>query len=290
MYCGGYVANPIENNVNFAIFMNALRIVGEEPTRLTFTGGTWNPAALGDYAFELTRSGAVTEEIALTSDNEAAVTVPATVNFVSNMVSFNATVVSLTAGNAKIVASNAATGATAEYNVYPVVPTLGIDGPWSVEGLGEVSYTLTRSASTGNDIDLYSSDTNVLTVPGNLGFATNAFSDPFPAQAVGYGTATIVATDTVSGAWTTYDVTVQLPTSLPIPNVTYVPASKNMGFSLPPGYVLYAVYGADTAVSNQYWNFQPLSNGVDYVVTGTNVVLTTTNALRKIIRIGFAAE
>lgn len=290
MYCGGYVADPIENNVNFAIFMNVLRIVGAEPTRLTFTGGTWNPAALGDYEFELTRSGAVTEEISLTSDNEAAVTVPATVNFVSNQVSFNATVVSLTAGNAKIVASNAATGATAEYNVYPVVPTLTIDGPFLVYGLGGVQYDLSRVGGVGDEIALSSSDTNVLTVVPTATFGAGTNETTFLATALAYGTATLYATDTVSGATADFTVTFQLQPNPQVETLTYNSGTRRMGFSLPPGYVLYAVYGADTAVSNQYWNFLPLSNGVDYVVTGTNVALITTNSLRKIIRIGFAAE
>ncbi|NCC93067.1 MAG: hypothetical protein EOM10_07260, partial [Opitutae bacterium] len=151
MYCGGYVADPIENNVNFAIFMNALRIVGEVPTRLTFTGGTINPAVPGEYEFELTRSGDVTDNVVLSSDNEAAVTVPAGATFGAgeNVLTFTATVVSVTSSAAKIVASNEDTGAWAEYNVYPVAPALGIDGPWQVYGLGEVQYTLTRTGAVG---------------------------------------------------------------------------------------------------------------------------------------------
>ncbi|MDY0150007.1 MAG: hypothetical protein RBT03_07975, partial [Kiritimatiellia bacterium] len=92
-----------------------------------FTGGTWNPSALGDYPFELTRVGAVDNDIVLTSDNVAAVTVPASVTFVGTdaTLSFNATVVSLTAGDATIVASNAATGLTAEYTVRPYESTEG---------------------------------------------------------------------------------------------------------------------------------------------------------------------
>ena len=290
MYCGGY--NDLPNNVNYAIFMNALRIVGEEPTRLSFTVGTWNPDAIGDYPFELTRSGEVTDLIVLSSDNEAAVTVPASVMFgeSAKTATFDATVVSLTAGSAKIIASNAASGAWAEYNVHPIVPDLGIDGPWLVSGLGAVQYTLTRTGAVGDEIALSSSDEGVATVPATATFGVGESAITFFATGVAYGATTIVATDTVSGAWATYDVTFQLPENLPIPDISYVPASRRMGFSLPPGYVLYAVYGADTVVSNQYWDFQPLSNGVDYVVTGTNVDLTTTNALRKIIRIGFAAE
>ena len=290
MYCGGY--NDLPNNVNYAIFMNALRIVGEVPTRLTFTGGTWDPDAIGDYPFELTRSGEVTDLIVLSSDNEAAVTVPASVTFgeSATTATFDATVVSLTAGSAKIIASNAASGAWAEYNVHPIVPDLGIDGPWLVSGLGAVQYTLTRTGAVGDEIALTSTNAGVATVPATATFGVGESAITFFATGVAYGATTIIATDTVSGAWATYDVTFQLPENLPIPDISYVPASKSMGFSLPPGYVLYAVHGADTVVSNQYWDFQLLSNGVDYVVTGTNVALTTTNALRKIIRIGFAVE
>ena len=290
MYCGGYSDTP-ENNVNYAIFMNALRVVGEVPTRLTFTGGTWDPDALGDYAFELTRSGAVTEEIVLTSDNEAAVTVPASVNFVSNQVSFNATVVSLTAGSAKIVASNAATGATAEYNVHPVVPTLSIGGPWLLESLGATNYTLTRSASVGTNVLLSSSDTNVLWVPVDLVYGEGATETTFPATALAYGTTTITATDTVSGAWATYDVTVQLPANLPIPDITFVPATGDFTFPEPVGYDLYKVYGANCVPNAaQGWDWVELELDTDYSVAGGVVTILTDAAARQIIRVSFIPE
>ncbi|MGD9611682.1 MAG: hypothetical protein AB7V22_02140 [Kiritimatiellia bacterium] len=291
MYCGGYVAEPIENNVNFAIFMNALRIVGEVPTRLTFTGGTWNPAALGAYPFELTRSGDVTDEIVLTSDNEAAVTVPASVTFVSNSVSFDATVVSLTAGGAKIVASNAATGAWAEYNVYPVAPALSIGGPWLLESLGPTNYTLTRTASVGANVQLSSSDTNVLWVPADLLYGEGHYETTFPATAWAYGTTTITATDVVSGAWATYDVTVQAPAFLPFPDITFVPASGNFTFAEPVGYDLYKVYGAD-CVPNAAgaWEWVELVLDTDYTVLDGVVTILTDAAARQIIRVGFIPE
>lgn len=291
MYCGGYTAAPIEDNVNFAIFMNDVQIAGVAPTILAFSGGTWDPAATGDYPFELTRSGAVGDDVVLTSDNEAAVTVPAGVTFVSNQVSFNATVVSLTAGSAKIVASNVASGAWAEYDVYPVAPSLGLDGPWLVEGLGEVQYTLTRSASTGNDIDLYSSDESVLTVPGNMWFNPSVYSGPFPATAVGYGTATITATDTVSGAWATYDVTVQAPAFLPIPDITFVPATGNFTFPEPFGYDLFKVYGADCVPNAaEGWDWVELVLDTDYTVADGVVTILTDAAERQIIRVSFIQE
>ena len=291
MYCGGYSDVP-ENNVNYAIFMNVLRIVGVEPTRLTFTGGTWDPDAPGDYPFELTRSGAVGDDVVLTSDNPAAVTVPAGATFAAgeDVLAFTATVVSVTSGSAKIVASNVASGAWAEYDVHPIAPDLGIDGPWQVYGLGAVQYTLTRTGAVGDEIALSSSDTNVLTVAPTATFGAGETAITFFATGVAYGAATLYATDAVSGATADYTVTFLLQPNPPIETLSYNPATRSLGFAVPSGYALGAVYGADAVATNQYWNFLPLSNGVDYVVTGTNVVLTTTNAARRIVRIGLTAE
>ncbi|HPT15940.1 MAG TPA: hypothetical protein PK388_01515, partial [Kiritimatiellia bacterium] len=281
MYCGGYSDVP-ENNVNYAIFMNVLRIVGVEPTRLTFTGGTWDPDAPGDYPFELTRSGAVGDDVVLTSDNPAAVTVPAGATFAAgeDVLAFTATVVSVTSGSAKIVASNVASGAWAEYNVHPIAPDLGIDGPWQVYGLGAVQYTLTRIGAVGDEIALSSSDTNVLTVAPTATYGAGETSITFFATGMTYGAATLYATDAVSGATADFTVNFLLQPNPPIETLSYNPATRSLGFAVPSGYALGAVYGADAKTTNQYWTFLPLSNGVDYVVTGTNVVLTTTNAAR----------
>ena len=212
LYCGGYTCQPVDN-VNYAIFMNDIEIMGEPRTSLTFTSGTWNPSAPGDYAFELTRSGEVGDEIELKSSNTNSVTVPASANFAtgSNTVSFNATVVSLTAGDATITASNAASGLVATYDVRPVAPSLSISGDAIQISGGEKSYTLTRSASTGTNILFFSSDEAVMTVAGNIQFSPGVYSGPFPATFLAFGSATITATDTVSGAWTTFAVTYQAP-------------------------------------------------------------------------------
>ena len=288
MYCGGY--NDLPNNVNYAIFMNALRIVGEEPTRLTFTGGTWDPDATGDYPFELTRSGEVTDFITLSSDNEAAVTVPVSLMFgeSAKTATFDATVVSLTAGSAKIIASNAASGAWAEYNVHPIVPDLGIDGPWLVSGLGAVQYTLTRTGAVGDEIALSSSDEGVATVPATATFGVGESAITFFATGVAYGATTIVATDTVSGAWATYDVTFQLPESLPIEGFQFL--GGNPRFSVPAGYALNRVLGADTALAANDWAWSNLVEGVHYTVATGQVTIVSSNFPRRVIRAGFIPE
>ena len=288
MYCGGY--NDLPNNVNYAIFMNALRIVGEEPTRLTFTGGTWDPDAIGDYPFELTRSGEVTDLIVLSSDNEAAVTVPVSFMFgeSAKTATFDATVVSLTAGSAKIIASNAASGAWAEYNVHPIVPDLGIDGPWLVSGLGAVQYTLTRTGAVGDEIALSSSDEGVATVPATATFGVGESAITFFATGVAYGATTIVATDTVSGAWATYDVTFQLPESLPIEGFQFL--GGNPRFSVPAGYALNRVLGADTALAASDWAWSNLVEGVHYTVATGQVTIVSSNFPRRVIRAGFIPE
>ena len=52
LYCGGYETNAFApNNLDFAIFMNDIQIVGEPRLSLAFTSGTWNPTNVGDYEF-----------------------------------------------------------------------------------------------------------------------------------------------------------------------------------------------------------------------------------------------
>jgi hypothetical protein len=291
MYCGGYNSSP-EDNANYAIFMNDLMILGEERTSLAFTAGTWDPTAVGDYVFELTRSGAVDEEIVLTSDNEAAVTVPASATFGvdSNQVSFNATVVSLTAGSATIVASNVASGVWAEYTVHPVAPQLTIDGPWLVEALGTVQYTLTRSASVGTHILLSSTDTNVMTVPVDLVFGEGFYETTFPATALSFGDATLIASNSATGAWGQYNVTVQRPEHPPIEGLTFLPGSGNFTFTVPAGFVLGTVYGADCLLVDGDWDWLPLELDADYTLEGGVVTILAESAGRKIIRIGVIAD
>ena len=295
MYCGGYVADPIENNVNFAIFMNALRIVGEEPTTLAFTGGTWDPDVPGEYPFELTRSGAVTDEILLSSDNEAAVTVPASVLFgeSAETATFTATVVSVTSGGAKIVASNEATGAWAEYNVYPVAPDLGIDGPWQVYGLGGVQYTLTRTGAVGDDIALGSTDEGVATVPATATFGEGETAITFIATGVGYGTTTLTATDAVSGASADFGVTFSVNPNEPIGDITFSPATGNISFAIPAGYGLGTIYGADCQLVGGDWDWQELSPDPpdpDYEVDAGIVTILGDAAQRRIIRVGWLPD
>ena len=296
MYCGGYVADPITNNVNFAIFMNALRVVGEEPTRLRFTGGTWDPATAGDYEFELTRSGEVTDDVVLTSDNEAAVTVPDSATFAAGetVLTFTATVVSVTSGSAKIVASNEATGVWAEYDVHPVAPSLGIDGPWQVYGLGAVQYTLTRTGAVGDEIALSSSDEGVATVPATATFGEGETAITFLATGVGYGFTSLTATDAVSGATADFGVTFSANPNEPIGVITFDPATGDFSFEIPAGYGLGTVWGADCVPNAQQgWDWQALTSeppNPDYEVSAGVVTILGDAAQRRIIRIGWLPE
>ncbi len=293
MYCGGY--NDLPNNVNYAIFMNALRVVGVAPTRLTFTGGTWDPDAVGDYEFELTRSGEVTDLVVLSSDNEAAVTVPPSVMFGESAptTTFDATVVSLTNGAAKIVASNAATGAWAEYNVYPVAPDLGLDGPWQVYGLGAVQYTLTRTGAVGDEIALGSSDEGVATVPATATFGEGETAITFIATGVGYGATTLYATDAVSGATADYGVTFAVNPDQPIGEITFNPATGDLSFAIPAGFGVGSVYGADCQLVGGDWDWQLLTAdppNPDYTVAAGVVTILGDAAQRRIIRIGWLPD
>ncbi len=138
---------------------------------------------------------------------------PATANFAGGFDELEvvATVVSLTNGPATIVATDAVSGAWAEYVVTPVPPQIAIGGPWELFALAPAEYALNRLGAVGDDIDLSSSDEGVLTVPATVSFAPGATNLAFNATAIAYGTATITASNAASGAWATFDVTVAAP-------------------------------------------------------------------------------
>ncbi|MDY0150008.1 MAG: hypothetical protein RBT03_07980, partial [Kiritimatiellia bacterium] len=212
MYCGGYVTNEFApDNVNFAVFMNDMYIFGEPRLGLSFTTGRWDPIAIGDYAFELTREGAVGDDIVLSSSNTNSVTVPATATFVSNSVSFNVTVVSLTDGPATIIASNVATGAWTDYEITPVAPSLAIEGDYQIYVTGPQTYTLTRAGDVGDSIVLTSSDTGVMTVPASATFVTGEPTLTFVGTVLATGATTLTASNASSGASAEYNVTVSTP-------------------------------------------------------------------------------
>lgn len=217
-YSSGLTADAPDQRQSY---FNNLKLTQEgtpppAPMSLSFSGGTWDPKTVGAYPFELTRVGAVGDLIALSSGNTNAVTVPASVSFApgSNTVSFNATVVSLTAGAATIVASNASSGAWAEYVVTPVAPSLSLGGPWEVYASSfplPVDYTLTRVGAVGSNIVLSSSAPGVLAVTNALTFAEGQTEIGFQARALALGAATIVASNAASGVWAEYNVTVKAP-------------------------------------------------------------------------------
>ena len=257
-----------------------------EPMGLTFSSGTWNPSALGAYPFELTREGAVGDEIVLTSSNTNSVTVPASVSFAAgtNKVSFNATVVSLTAGPATLIASNVASGVWAEYNVTPVAPTLSFTGgTWDPSAVGAYPFELTRVGAVGDAIALSSTDTNVLTVPASVSFTSGSNTVSFNVTVVSLtaGNAKVIATNAASGAWAEYEVKPVSP-AVEIGPITVTASS--IGCAVPAGQGLYNVYGADSALVD--WPWPVLVSNADYTVSGGVVTVSTTNATRRSIRIG----
>lgn len=212
LYCGGYTSDP-GDNVNYAIFMNDIQIVGEERRSLTFTSGTWDPQIPGDYEFTLTRTGEVGNDIDLASDNEAAATVPASVSFAEGVdtLVFTVTVVSVTSGSATIVASNEASGAWTDYVITPVAPMLEIDGEWMIYTLAPRAYTLRRVGEVGTNIVLTSSNTDVMMVPASVNFGAEQAETTFQGISVGLGTTTLTASNPASGVVATFDVTVSEP-------------------------------------------------------------------------------
>jgi hypothetical protein len=185
-----------------------------EPLGLTFVSGTWNPTMPGPYDFVLERTGEVGNEIELTSSNPGAVVVPpggATFEEGSNQVTFVVTVMSVTNGPATIIASNAASGAWAEYVVAPVAPMLEIDGEWQLYMIGPNTYTLRRYGAVGTNVVLSSSDPAVMLVDPAANFADGEGETTFGATALGYGTTTLTASNPASGVVATFDVTVSEP-------------------------------------------------------------------------------
>lgn len=198
LYCGGYTASPLDN-VNYAIFLNNLQIIGDEHATLSFVSGTWNPSATGDYEFVLSRQGPVDDDVVLSSSNPDAVTVPATVSFESgsNQVAFFASVISLAEGEAVITASNVASGASDTFTVKPQTKELSISGPDKVWNGGSRYFKLVRSSASAVDaiVNLSSTDTDVLTVPATVEFDQEATVLYFEATGVDIGSATIKASN-----------------------------------------------------------------------------------------------
>lgn len=180
---------------------------------LEFTGGTWNPNTIGNYEFELTRVEDPMDvgQIALSSDNEDAVTVPLSVMFDtgSNTVAFMATVVSLAAGDATITASNTTSGAWDTYTVR--APALALDGPTEVFSADLYEYTVTRFAGISDTLNLQSSDTSVMSVPVNVTFADDADTASFNATALAEGETTLTVTDPANGISAMIDVAFSEP-------------------------------------------------------------------------------
>lgn len=169
-YCGGYG----EDRVEYAMFLNDLRVLGYERKSLSFISGAGDPVSTGDYELVLSREGAVGDEIVLSSDNTNAVVVPSVVTFDpgSDTVSFDATVVNLNAGQATILASNVVSGLWATCIITPQPKELFISGSGRIWSGGSRYVQIRRSnASVINKIvNLESTDENILTVPSTVEF------------------------------------------------------------------------------------------------------------------------
>ncbi|HMP72767.1 MAG TPA: hypothetical protein PKE55_05830 [Kiritimatiellia bacterium] len=197
------------------IYFNNFSVTQGTQPPLAFTSGVNNPAAIGEIVFSLARAdgAGVTDTILLSSSNEDAVTVPASVEFdpSEDSLSFTGVVVSVSQGSATIIASNEASGAWAQFVVNPVAPALFIGGPFQLFALGGQNYTLDRIGAVGDDIVFSSSDESVLTVPATQSFDIGENQLVFNVDIVGFGFATIFASNIASGAVADYNVTISEP-------------------------------------------------------------------------------
>jgi hypothetical protein len=206
-----------ENDPNRTFLMSAEPQVldtvyfnNEEPVLNSLTlAGTWNPDAVGDYPFTLTAWG----RSATTSCDEQQHQCRDGSRRRDVRLQFGG--VQRHGGQPDrrfraIVASNEATGVWTEYVITPVAPQLSWPGVGTLRA-GAAEYAVNRLGAVGDDVVLSSSDAGVLTVPAATNFAAGATSATFSATAVGYGAATITASNAASGAWATFDVTVAEP-------------------------------------------------------------------------------
>ncbi len=172
--------------------------------------GTWNPAAIGDYAFTLTRSDpGIGDVINLSSDNELAASVPATVTFGAGLdeATFFVEVISLVGGDATLTAVDPISGDSAEFTVR--MPRMEIDGPWQVYAMGPVTYTLRRFNNVPDTVNLASFDPAVMSVPATATFQVGVDETTFDATALDYGGTVLSATDPANGVNVEFGVSVQ---------------------------------------------------------------------------------
>lgn len=190
-------------------YFNNLQILAAPS--LAFTPDSASPTNTGEFVFTLTRElGGVGDEIALSSDNTNAVTVPTNVMFGSSetSVSFTGSVVSLIAGSATITASEGAVSDTFTVNI--PLPGLTISGPAGVFLGTTNTYTVTRTGFMTNAIDLSSSAPGTVSVPASVEI-TSGNSVTFEAVAEAVGAAGLTATDSIATSAVLNVTVVSLP-------------------------------------------------------------------------------
>jgi hypothetical protein len=194
--------------------------------------GTWNPAAIDDYEFTITRSDpGIGDVINLSSGNELAASVPATVTFGEGLdeATFFVEVISLVDGDVTITAVDPVSGDMAEYDIR--MPRMEIDGPWQVYAMGPVTYTLRRFNNVPDTVDLESSDPTVMTVPATATFAVGSDETTFDATALDFGGTTLSATDPANGVNDEFNVSVQ-PAALELTGPVFAWTGFNPTYTL----------------------------------------------------------
>lgn len=270
-------------------YFNNLSVTQGVIPPLRFTDGMASPDALGEYSYELERQDNDGEAVIhLSSSNTDVLTVPASVTFDDGIqiIEFDATIVSLFDGPATILASNTVDGTTAEFVVTPTPAVLSIDGPFQLfETAVAIPYTLNRSGPVTDDIVFSSSDEAVLTVPASQSFDPSEPQLTFDVAVVGFGSATIYASNIASGAVADYFITVTEPSLTlsgqssvrqglmrtytltrvgPIPDLVYLESSDGSVFFVPAT----VEFGAEDSV---------VTFDGDALMTG-NVLISATNS------------
>ena len=143
-----------------------------------------------------------------------------------------------------------------------------------------------RSGDVTDAIVLSSSNPSALTVPASVNFAAGSNTVTFMATVVSLtnGSSTIIASNTATGVWAEYNVHPHVSTEGPDFGSDLHLVAGDLVFTIPAGYTLYSIEGADCALVSGDWVWQTLE-GTDYQVDGNQVTVFSEAGGRLVIRI-----
>ncbi len=171
-----------------------------------------------------------------------------------------------------------------------VVPSVSIVGDTTGTVGVQMNYTITLQNGTASSWAFVLKDPADADVIYNWDSGTGAFSFTPATAGTYFLSATALDAGALPIASNSVTPSVSAPADVDIPPVTLaLNGTGNFLFTVPGGYSLGTVYGADTVVTGAALVFSNLTAGVHYTVSGSNVTITTVSGSRKIIRIGLTS-